>query len=159
MAVLVPVAFAPDWVEWICAEFGRRDPILSHSLVSIGIGATLVALVYGIVARDAHGGGLVWLTYASHWPADFITGRKPTWPGGPSVGLLLYTHPKADVLLESVVVVVCWAIYVRSLPPVRRRLLPLLLPAGLIAMQVVFAALQVDRIKDPLHRAVDTLFP
>src|SRR5829696_6609090 len=87
LALLVPLAFAPDWVEGIAAALGRHNRMISHSLVSVGIGATLFAAIYWLVTRSAADAAAVRLTYVSHWPADFITGIKPTWPGGPMVGL------------------------------------------------------------------------
>ena len=141
IALLVPVAFAPDWIEWFADACGWHDRALSHSLVSVGIGATLVALIYWAARGNAGDAFVVWLTYASHWPADFITGIKPTWPGGPDVGLLLYAHPLADVVVECVLIVLCWLYYRRSLPDVsRRRAIVWLVPLGLIAMQIAYGA-------------------
>jgi hypothetical protein len=143
IALLVPVAFAPDWVEWIADALGRHDRAISHSLVSVGIGATVVALIYWLTTREPADAALIWLTYTSHWPADFITGLKPTWSGGPMVGLLLYKHPVWDALLECVIVVVCWLVYRQSLvPPTRRRATLQLIPLGLIGMQIGFEAMQ-----------------
>jgi hypothetical protein len=93
MALLVPVAFAPDWIEWFFDPTGHRNREISHSLVSVGIAATLVALAYFVTTRARADAIAVWLMYALHWPADFITGLKPTWPGGPMVGLYLYKQP------------------------------------------------------------------
>lgn len=143
IAVLVPVAFAPDWIKLVGEAAGNTNPEISHSLVSVAIGATVVALIYYAVTRSAADGGVVWLTYASHWPADFITGWKPTWPGGPTVGLMLYAHPVADVAVESVLIILCWLVYRRSLPEVtRKRALNYLVPFGLIGMQILFDAIQ-----------------
>jgi hypothetical protein len=139
LAVLIPVAFAPDWIEWIFSAAGLRNQEISHSLVSIGIGATLVALVYGVSQRDWSGALIVWLTYVSHWAADFFTGLKPTWPGGPTVGLYLYKTPVADAAIEFAVIAVCWFAYRRSLPaPSRQRAMGWLVPLGLVAMHVAF---------------------
>jgi membrane-bound metal-dependent hydrolase YbcI (DUF457 family) len=160
LAVLVPVAFAPDWIEWVSEALGHHNRNISHSLVSVALGATLVGLVYWAVRRAPADAVAVALTYASHWPADFITGVKPTWPGGPQVGLLLYMHPIADVLLESAVIVLCSVIYLRSLPPSTRRRPPgLLIPVGLIAMQIGFAAIQNPVIKEPLRDMTTRLYP
>lgn len=143
MWVLVPVAFAPDWVQWFAAALGRENRVISHSLVSVAIGATLTGLLYATVTRAGRDAMVVALTYASHWPADFITGIKPTWPGGPEVGLVLYNHPTADVELESALLVVCWLVYRRTLPAAKRNhALAVVLPLGLIAMQIGFSALQ-----------------
>jgi hypothetical protein len=146
MALLVPVAFAPDWIEWIANLAGSDNREISHSLVSVAIGATVVALTYWIVVRRTPGAAgdaaALWLTYASHWCADFITGTKPTVPGGPDVGLRLYSHPWADAVLECALIVVCAAAYWRSLPDTaRRRWVFWLVPGGLIAAQLIFEML------------------
>lgn len=148
IALLVPVAFAPDWIEWIGDALGHYDKALSHSLVSVGIGASLVAILYWIVTREPGDASVVWLTYVSHWAVDFITGLKPTWPGGPTVGLMLYDHPLADFPLETVLIVLCWIVYRRSLPAEsRRRAIVWLVPLGLIGMQIVFEALSDPRLR------------
>ena len=142
LALLIPVAFAPDWLKVLFSFLGHENRQLSHSLVSVGIGATLVALLYFAWSRSAADAGVLWLTYASHWPADYLTGIKPTWPGGPNVGLLLYNVPYADVTMESALVVICWFIYRRSLPvESRRRAVTFLIPLGLIGLQILFDAL------------------
>ena len=141
MALLVPVAFAPDWIEWFFDAVGHRNREISHSLVSVGIGATLVALAYLLATRQRADAAAVWLTYISHWPADYITGLKPTWPGGPTVGLYLYARPVPEFFVEAAVVIVCWFAYRRSLPvAARHRSVGLLIPVGLIAMQIAFLA-------------------
>jgi hypothetical protein len=81
--------------------------------VSVGVGASLAALLYWLSTRATADAIAVWLTYASHWPADFITGLKPTWPGGPTVGLSLYNHPVWDAVLECAIVVLAWVAYRR----------------------------------------------
>ncbi|HVX38386.1 MAG TPA: hypothetical protein VHB25_02340 [Gemmatimonadaceae bacterium] len=143
IALLVPVAFAPDWIEWICNLAGWESRLASHSLVSVAIGATLVALAYAAVTGAGIDAIVLGLTYVSHWGADFITGSKPTWPGGPSVGLMLYAHPLRDAMLEGALIIACWLIYRRSLSPeARRRAAGRLIPLGLIAMQIAFVAMQ-----------------
>jgi hypothetical protein len=143
LALLVPVAFAPDWVEWIADVAGHQNRMLSHSLISVGIGATLVAAIYAIATREFGDACWLWVTYASHWAADFITGHKPTWPGGPEVGLSLYDHGVADVVLESVVVIACWFYYLRTVPPAARRSkFVWLAPLGLIALQLFVQTVQ-----------------
>ena len=59
------------------------------------------------------------------------------------MGLLLYAHPVADVIVESVLVVIGWLVYRRSLPEAsRKRMLTYLVPIGLIGMQVLFGAIE-----------------
>ena len=126
---------------------GEQKFELSHSLVSVGLGATIVGLIYFLTTRAKPEAFVVWLTYVSHWPADFITGTKPTWPGGPEVGLHLYERPLADAVLECAIVVVCWIVYRRSLnrsfaPAGPRRTMTVLVPMGLIVVQLVFDVIQ-----------------
>ncbi len=141
LALLIPVAFAPDWIEWLGDAVHYQNRMLSHSLVSVGIGATLVAAIYALVTRELGDACWLWMTYASHWAADFITGHKPTWPGGPEVGLSLYDHAVWDTLLESAIVVVCWRVYLRTIPnEARRRGDVWIAPAGLIVLQILVQA-------------------
>jgi membrane-bound metal-dependent hydrolase YbcI (DUF457 family) len=147
IAVLLPVTFAPDILGSFFDAFGYHNRALSHSLVSVGLGASIVALIYFLTTRVKPEAFVVWLTYVSHWPADFITGTKPTWPGGPDVGLRLYDRPVADAVLECAIVVVCWIVYRRSLkrsvaPAAPRRAMTVLVPMGLIIAQVVFDVVQ-----------------
>jgi membrane-bound metal-dependent hydrolase YbcI (DUF457 family) len=143
LALLVPIAYAPDWIEWMADALGHHNREISHSLVSVGLGASIAALAYWLATRNPADAIALWLVYASHWPADYITGLKPTWPGGPMVGLLLYTRPVLDAWLECTLVVVCWFAYRQSLAgPLRRRAMLALIPLGLIAMQLVFEATQ-----------------
>lgn len=147
IAVLLTVTFAPDILEWVFELLGYHNRELSHSLVSVGLGATIVALIYGLTTRVKPEAFVVWLTYVSHWPADFITGIKPTWPGGPDVGLHLYEWPVADAVLECAIVVVCWIVYRRSLgrslaPAALPRTMTVLVPMGLIVVQIVFDVIQ-----------------
>ncbi len=155
IAVLVPAAFAPDWIQWFFKAENYENRIISHSLVSIAIVATVVSLLYWAISRQAGDAVAVWLTYASHWPADFITGLKPTWPGGPELGLMLYSHLPVDVVLECVVVALCWLVYRASLPTESRRSrVGLLVPLGLMAMQVGFAVIQKPEVRETLHEVV-----
>lgn len=146
LALLVPVAFAPDWIQWILDAFGWTRPALSHALLTVTVGAVVVAVVYRVLVRRQAATGdaiVLWLVYMSHWAADFLTGTtKATWPGGPHVGLGLYGHPAWDFLLEMTLAVICWLAYRRSLTAdARTRAVGWMMPAGLALMQIGFLAL------------------
>jgi hypothetical protein len=151
LAVLVPVAFAPDWIEWLLASTTyvttARDRFVSHALVSVVPCAIVVALLYWLI-RARRGATVVdaavlCCVYLSHWAADFITGMKPTWNGGPTVGLMLYSHVWWDAALEGALVLVCWWAYQRSLPaPSRRREVGWVVPGSLLVLELVSALLQ-----------------
>jgi hypothetical protein len=139
LALLVPVAFGPDWVDMFSHVIHHPNPDVSHSLLSVGI----CSVVVGLCAIPFFGGvdgAIVGATYASHWVADSVTGLKPTWPGGPSLGAQLYTHRLRDFAFESLVVVACWLVYRASLrDEVRNAIAAYALPLGLIALQAAFA--------------------
>lgn len=117
--LLLGAAYGPDIIDVVLRVFSRENRELSHSLVAVGICATVVAAAYAILRRDVGGASVLWLTYALHWPADFITGSKPTWPGGPQVGLNLYDRPVLVWIVDFAVLGIGWWIY-RSRASVRR---------------------------------------
>jgi len=159
MAVLVPVAFAPDWIEWILGFKSPNVRMVSHGLISVAIGATVAALVYWLGSRRPGDAIAIALLYVSHWFADLITGFKPTWPGGPDVGLRLYNHPFADVVVESLLILIAAWRYQQTLAdatPARRYLASTLLAGGLIGLQIGFVLIQSPAVKDPLHEFIDS---
>jgi hypothetical protein len=44
---------------------------------------------------------------------DWVTGHKPTWPGGPKIGLQLYDHAVADFIAEGLAIAVGTLLYTR----------------------------------------------
>lgn len=141
LALLVAVAFAPDWIEWALGAkrgYTTRATLLSHSIPAVAVGATVVA-VGALLARRTRGESLtLFLLYVSHWLVDFVTGRKPTWVHGPAVGLTLYDHPALDFVLESAIAVACAIAYIRTLPPGRRRIPAWTVVAVLVLLQAAF---------------------
>ncbi len=122
LAWLVLAAQGPDWVEGALDLGGYRwvDPSSSpHAWIPIALGVLVVAgVAASLSARRTRGAAalFVGLAYLSHWPADFLTGWKPTLPGGPMVGLRLYGRPAVDFALESAVILAGWWAWRRTLP-------------------------------------------
>lgn len=110
----------PDWLDaGACiadVDRGGRYGLYTHGWIPVGIAAVVCGLVALLLTRDAAGALLVALVEVSHYPLDYFTGRKPTWPGGPIIGLDLYRSPMADLALEGAVIVVGWLLYRRTLP-------------------------------------------
>ena len=159
MAVLVPVAFAPDWIEWFLQFRPVSARMESHGLLSIAIGSVVTAVVYWLGSRNPRDALAIALLYVSHWFADLVTGLKPTWPGGPNVGLLLYNHPLADVVVESLVILIAAWRYRQMLSrvtPARRYLASALLAGGLIGMQIGFVLIQNPAVREPLHQIIES---
>lgn len=116
--------------------------MLSHSLAAVAVLGGSLAVLYYAVARDAAAGAVVGLVVVSHAVADYATGLKPTWPGGPWIGLQLYQQPATDFVVEAIVIVFGWVVYRRSLSRDRRRSAPVMLM--LIAMLLLQLAASVS---------------
>lgn len=107
---LVPASIAPDILDVVLAVWGICSPfgLYTHTLPA----AALLGAVLGGVAFLATGsrsaGLVVLLVVLLHLPADFLTGRKLYWPGGPLLGLDLYSRPAIDFLVELPVLVGGW---------------------------------------------------
>jgi hypothetical protein len=117
--LLLLAAQACDWVEllvsWVAPY--RDASTWSHSWLAVGIGTLLFGALAFRLTHSLSGWAACSLTYLAHAPADYLTGLKPTWPGGPKAGLLLYDRPVTDFAVEITIVLVGWILYCRSLPP------------------------------------------
>lgn len=122
--VLVVASQLPDWGDALLELYGTapNDPGWSpHGWPLLGLGALGVALVGARITRAWRGGVLAAAACLSHWGLDYLTGGKPTWPGGPvSVGLMWYEHPARDLAAEVFVTAVGWALWRGSLPRAAR---------------------------------------
>ena len=144
LPALVAATYGPDVLEitllalwkWarVAAAFG------SHSIPSVALGAAVAGAAYWIWRRDTAGAALVTAAYASHWVADLLTGtRKPTWSGGPTLGLSLYEHPGIDFALEAVLLLAAWLLCWPARDRRRRpRAAEMAVPLALLALQLVF---------------------
>ena len=148
LAFLVFVSYLPDWVDAaLCVTGGYHDAqMLSHSLPA----ALALALLAG--AGGLRGGSrriffLVFAIVISHVLLDYVTGIKPTWPGGRFVGLQLYSHPVADFVVESAVIVWGWTLYRATLPPSRARWNPA--TTMLVVLILMQAAVDAQRLLSP----------
>ena len=117
LALLVVATYAPDWVDAGLCLAGKSNPVemLSHSIPAVAFLALVALAGYGIIARDWKGGAILAAVVVSHMLLDWITGNKPTWPGGPMVGLELYSHPIGDFVAEAVVIGIGGMLYARTL--------------------------------------------
>lgn len=139
LLVLLVATYTPDWVDTGLCLAGGFDPreMLSHSIPAIMVFAVIGFVAYAGITRDRVGGMVVAAVIVSHMVFDWITGTKPTWPGGPMIGLELYSHPVADFIAEGVVIAIGAVVYARTLPPRRRPWLDLTIMLGaLLALQL-----------------------
>jgi LexA-binding, inner membrane-associated putative hydrolase len=122
LLVLLVATYAPDWIDTGLCVAGAYNPegMLSHSIPAIGVFAALGFAVYATVTRDWKAALVVAAVVLSHMFLDWITGYKPTWPGGPMIGLRFYDHPIADFIAEGVVILIGALLYAQTLPPRKR---------------------------------------
>ena len=103
LLALLIATYTPDWVDTgmcLAGTFDSRE-MLSHSIPAIIVFAALGFAIYALATRDWRGALVVAGVIVSHMFLDWITGYKPTWPGGPMIGLQLYDHPVADFVADA----------------------------------------------------------
>jgi hypothetical protein len=131
--------YTPDWVDGGLCLTGFYSPqaTLSHSVPAVVFFALVGFTLYGLKTRDWTAALIVAGVILSHMVLDWITGYKPTWPGGPTIGLGLYTRPVADFIVEGVLIVVGALLYGRTLPPRQRPWIDVSIMIGaLLALQL-----------------------
>lgn len=77
----------------------------SHSLAMAAVWASVMAGIYFLIHRYRPGAVMIWLLVVSHWVLDFVTHRPdmPLYPGGgPLLGLGLWNHKLATVVVEVI---------------------------------------------------------
>jgi hypothetical protein len=107
---LLAGSIAPDVLDVGYAVVGVCSPhgLYSHTVPVIALLAPLLGIaaffVTGSRATAVATGAMVVL----HLPPDLVTGHKLYWPGGPLMGLDLYTKPLADFIIEAIVLATGW---------------------------------------------------
>jgi len=140
LLVLLVATYAPDWIDGGLCVVGAYDPrgMLSHSFPAIALLLAVVLTTFRVTKRDMVSGLVVCGVVVSHMALDWVTGYKPTWPGGPRIGFGLYNHPALNLVLETLVIMIGVFLYRRSLPPRARPWIDLAAMAGLlVAGQIV----------------------
>ena len=139
LGVLLLATYTPDWVDTGLCMAGVYNPVgmLSHSIPAVLLLMLVGFAAYATATRDWTGALVIAAVILSHVFLDWITGYKPTWPGGPMIGLRLYEHPVADFVVEGVVIVAGALLYGRTLPPRRRPWVDVSIMVGaLLALQL-----------------------
>jgi hypothetical protein len=146
LGALLAATFGPDVIEITLLVLERWENLPtslgSHSIPAVAFGAAVVGAAYWLRRDDGRGGALLCGIYASHWAADLLTGTaKPTWLGGPRLGLSLYDHPTIDFLLESGLLLGAWVLLWPA-PGTRHRprAVQMAAPIALVVLQLAFNA-------------------
>jgi hypothetical protein len=139
--VLVVVSQACDWVELGARAFVPQPAaeVYSHAFPFIVIAAGIAALLVWLWKRSLGAALTVMALYLSHAPADFITGFKPLWWGGPYVGLGLTGRPGADFMVQATLCACAIAVYSRSLTAHRTRLRQVAIASPLVLLLLLQA--------------------
>lgn len=121
--VLIIASQLPDWTDATACLSGLHSAtpgMFSHSFPAVALLTLLGAAVYLTATRDIKGTAFVAALVVSHALGDYVTGLKPTWIGGPMIGLQLYRQPAWDFVVEAGVILVGWLVYRASLSRDRR---------------------------------------
>ena len=120
LLALLVATYTPDWVDGGLCLAGFYNPMLSHSVPAVVLFSLVGFALYALKTRDLPAALVVAGVIFSHMLLDWVTGYKPTWPGGPMIGLDLYSNPVADFIVEGVLIVIGALLYARTLPPRQR---------------------------------------
>jgi hypothetical protein len=136
LLVLLVATYAPDWVDAGLCVAGVYNPegVFSHSIPVVAVLALLGFTIHGISSRDWTAAAVVAAVIVSHMLLDWITGYKPTWPGGTMIGLRLYSRPIVDFAIEGVLIVAGAVLYGRTLPPRQRPWLDVAIMGGALLL-------------------------
>ena len=118
LLALLLATYTPDWVDGGLCLAGVSNPMgmLSHSIPVVVLLALAGFVLYALRTRDYTAALIVAGLILSYMLLDWITGYKPTWPGGPMIGLKLYGHPVADFIVEGLLIGAGAVLYGRTLP-------------------------------------------
>ena len=87
--LLVVATQGCDWIQavaCVAAPIGE-SAMWSHSLPAVAVLAVALGLAAYLLTGDTRVAALTGAVAVSHVVADYVTGIKPTWPGGPTIGL------------------------------------------------------------------------
>ena len=152
---LLAASVAPDLLDVAMAALRICNPygLYSHTVPA----AALLAAVLGGAALLVTGSRPTAIAAALlvllHLPPDMITGHKIFWPGGPMIGLDLYSRPLLDFLIEAPVLVAGWWLLRRSRSAPRWATSGLTL-AALLAVQATFDVMAGEGAKPTACRRV-----
>lgn len=162
LLALIAGSAAPDLVDFVTAALHICGPqgLYSHSLPAIAIEVAVIGAGTALWRRSPGAVALMVAMVVLHLIADYITGLKVLWAGGPVVGLDLYSYPIADFVLEAVVTFTGWRM-LRSSPFADRwAATPILLALLFAAQAALDAASYVEGpVKPDGCRAVRPVFP
>jgi len=131
IALLVLAAYLPDLVRFPLSLTIDRYEIWSHSILTIVAMSLVLGILWLLRGGNWVGAVVLAIVCASHWPADFFTGCKPTTFSGPWLGLVSYRRPVNDLLVEGALLIGGWLFAWRRGFPITKKWLLLACSAQL----------------------------
>lgn len=113
-AAMVPLLIAtiiPDLADFALPSGDKcrtSCELYTHAMPAVFVLAAAAAFLTWEIYHRRVTSYLVGALVVVHVAMDLVTGSKPYWPGGPRLGLHLYTRPLADFALEALMVVLAW---------------------------------------------------
>lgn len=94
----------------------------THSLAAGAVWGLVLGLVFLLVRRSSRGALVVGALVVSHWVLDFISHRPdmPLYPGGPKLGLSLWSSLPATLAVELTLFAAGLALYLSVTRPLDR---------------------------------------
>jgi hypothetical protein len=88
----------------------------THSLAMVLVWSVVAALIHHAIRKSWSDATVVGAAVLSHWVLDFICHRPdlPLWPGGPKVGLGLWSSVHATIVVEVALFLGSLALYLRA---------------------------------------------
>ena len=89
---------------------------ITHSLVTAIMWGAVAAVIYFATSRYGTGAVVIFCAVVSHWLLDVVTHRPdlPLYPGGPLVGLGLWSSVTGTVFVEAMLFTIGVAVYQHS---------------------------------------------
>jgi hypothetical protein len=145
---LLAASVAPDLLDIAMAVGGICNPygLYSHTVPSVALQAAVVGGAALLVTGSRPTAVASALLVLLHLPPDLLTGHKIYWPGGPMLGLDLYSRPLVDFVIEMPVLIAGWWLLRRS-RSVPRWTTSVAMLVGLMAVQGAFDFLAGDGAK------------
>jgi hypothetical protein len=146
---LIVLSQACDWVEFVVYPLTPRalPDLYSHAFPFVVVAAVAAAAAVWLWRRSARAAAIALAVYLSHPLADYITGFKPLWLGGPPVGLGVVHRPAADFLTQAAVGALGFVVYRQSLPSARRRQVAAAAPLVLLLALQGVSDLRLEWVK------------
>ena len=107
---LIVAAMAPDIADFGLAAMGICNPdgAYTHSLAAVAATAIVLGAAALWRSHRRRTALLIGALVISHLLADYLTGMKALWVGGPVVGINVYHWPVWDMVLEWGIVAIGW---------------------------------------------------